>query len=455
MKTAFLVILISLSLSDYGLAQLPDVFKIVDVNVVPMTGDIIKYRQQVTVSKGIITAIKPWNSNKPAVLDTTIIPATGKYLTPGWAEMHAHIPTPTEEGNTDLVYETLFLYLSQGITTIRGMLGHPSHLDLREEVIEKNIESPRIYTSSPSMNGNSIPDEATAEEKTIQYAAAGYDFLKVHPGIKRNVFDKMVQVAGEQNLPFAGHVPLDVGIEHALTSRYKSIDHLDGYIEGLAPFALRRMGGFFGVSLADTLDLSQIDRLAEMTVSKKVAVVPTQTLFTRWLAPDQLETQMRDPEMIYISPATRFGWRQNKEQMQANLNLGSGRYDRFLAARKKLIRSLQEAGVLMLLGSDAPQVMNVPGFSIHREMEAMADAGLTPYQILKSGTVNVAQYFQNTDQLGTIEIGKNADLVVLEENPLEDIRNCKKIHAVIFRGQILSRDAIDQRLSEIAKKYQE
>ena len=154
-------------------------------------------------------------------------------MLPGLAEMHAHIPD--KSWDDPLVQETLFLYLSNGITTIRGMLGNEVHLPLREKASNQEILSPRIFTSSPSLNGNTVTTPEEAQEKVKNYAEAGYDFLKLHPGIRKHVFDSLVAAANKYGIPFAGHVSNLVGIRHALKNGYQTIDHVDGFIEGLVP----------------------------------------------------------------------------------------------------------------------------------------------------------------------------------------------------------------------------
>ncbi|MBT8293291.1 MAG: amidohydrolase family protein, partial [Eudoraea sp.] len=185
-----------------------------------VTGDLISDRQIVVDSGKIKKIVAKLENNE---VYKTVIDGQGKYALPGLAEMHAHIPSPpTSEVRTE---ETLFLYLSNGITTIRGMLGHPSHLELREAAEQGDLLSPRIFTSSPSLNGNSVITTEEARDKVTAYKNDGYDFLKIHPGIKRNVFDELVKTANEVGISFSGHVPVDVGIERALKSKYASIDH--------------------------------------------------------------------------------------------------------------------------------------------------------------------------------------------------------------------------------------
>lgn len=419
-----------------------------DVQVVTMTSEEILEHQDVKIEGDRITAIQPTGS---ALTADITMDGTGQFLMPGLAEMHAHIPVP-DEGNDELVRETLFLYLANGITTIRGMLGQPYHLDLKKQVDAFEFPSPRVYTSSPSLNGNTITTREEARQKVTQYHSEGYDFLKIHPGIKRDVFDEMAQTAHSAGIDFSGHVPADVGIEHAIASGYATIDHLDGYIEGLAPEELRGEGGFFGILLADKADEQRMEILVEATRRAGIAVVPTQTLMTRWLSPKAAALMVQEPEMAYISPALRYTWRQNKEQMLDRLDYDQNVYEKFIALRQKLLRMFRQKQVPILLGSDAPQVFNVPGFSLHHEMLSMVDAGLSNYEVLESGTVNVASFFKAPER-GTVETGKIADLVIVSGNPLEDIANAHRINAVIYRGKLLSKDLIETNLDRIAKKY--
>jgi imidazolonepropionase-like amidohydrolase len=422
-----------------------------NVTVITMQGQESISGQSVIIEDGIIQDITPADTYTPAA-GTTVIDCSGKYLAPGWAEMHAHIPTPSD-GDDANVRETLFLYLANGITTIRGMLGDSYHLELKKKVEEEEFPSPRIYTSSPSLNGNSIATMEEARQKVTQYEADGYDFLKVHPGIKREVFDEMVRTANEVGISFSGHVPADVGIRHAIASKYASIDHLDGYVEGIAPEERRNEGGFFGVLLHDELDESLIEELVSTTKEAGIAIVPTQTLMTRWLAPGSAEAMVNEPEMKYIPGSLRYTWRQSKERMLDNLDVPYDGYQKFIEVRESILKHMLDAGVVILLGSDAPQVANVPGFSIHHEMQDMIDAGLTPYEVLHSGTVAVANFFDRSD-FGTIAKGKIADLVLLSSNPLDDIGNTQEIDGVMYRGNWISKQVIDSKLNEIALKYE-
>lgn len=423
-----------------------------NVTVVPMTSETVIAGQSVVVRNGKIHKIAPLEDvNRGS--KSTVIDGKGKFLMPGISEMHAHIPQPGP--GPDRVKETLFLYLSNGITTIRGMLGHPSHLELKNEVLSGNVLGPTIYTSSPSMNGNSIPTKEKADSSVRAHKEAGYDFLKVHPGIKLDVFDVMVNTANEVGIGFSGHVPYDVGIRHAIESKYGSVDHVDGFVEGLVPTGQElsfEQNGFFGFNSAQIADESLISDLVNMTVEHKVWVVPTQSLFDRWASPDDPEVLGAQPEMKYMSKAQVETWKTNKKNFLSNDYFNEENYERFNSMRKKLIKALNDDGHGLLLGSDAPQVFNVPGFSIQHEMKGMADSGLSSFDVLKSGTINVAKFFGQEGEFGEVSEGTTADLILLDANPLDDISNMRQIQGVMVRGKWLDRQFLDTELAKIAER---
>ncbi len=423
---------------------------IADVTILdPSDGSLLEH-QYVEVDSGVITRI---TAEAPeGVLYKTEIDGSGKYLMPGLAEMHAHIPSPP--ASREHVEETLLLYLSNGITTIRGMLGHPSHLELRQQVEQGEVLGPRIFTSSPSLNGNSVKTPEEARTKVTQYQKEGYDFLKIHPGIKREVFDELVATAREVGIPFAGHVPVDVGIYHALNSGYASIDHVDGYLEGLVPEDAGvdpASNGFFGYNFTGLADTTRIPTLVDLTRQNKVWIVPTQSLFERWFAPVSSEVLLQDPEMQYMPVTTLTNWKIRKDQSTAqDTGFSKEGWERFNTIRQQLIKALSEGGHGMLLGSDAPQLFNVPGFSIHHEIRGMEEAGMSRLEILQSGTVNPAQFFGKEDTFGKVAEGLEADLLLLSANPMDELDVLKKPEGVMVRGQWLDRKTLDKKLNVIA-----
>lgn len=421
-----------------------------NVNVIDVSSGKIVPNQQVVIDSGKIKSIK--TAVKSDLNYTHSIDGSGKYLMPGLAEMHAHIPPPTT--NRERIEETLFLYLSNGITTIRGMLGDPLHLELREKAKNGALLSPRIFTSSPSLNGNSVTSIEEAAEKVTAYQKEGYDFLKIHPGIQLEIFDQIVKTANEVGIPFSGHVPVDVGIRHALESKYASIDHVDGFLEGLVPTSEKvnpTENGFFGYAFTPLADTNNIDELVQMAEENQVWIVSTQSLFERWFAPISADELLLQPEMKYMPKTTLENWKSVKERYMTEEDFDLEQWQHFDSIRKQLIKKLSDNGHGMLLGSDAPQLFNVPGFSIHHEIQGMLGAGMTPAEILRSGTINPAIFFTRQDTFGEVKEGLDADLLLIDANPLEDLKALKQISGVFLQGRWISKAEIDDKLKVIAE----
>jgi hypothetical protein len=181
----------------------------VDVTLIPMDRERLVPHTTVLVQGEKILRVGPTRDVR-VPSGAVQVNGHGKFLMPGLAEMHAHIPGG--ETPDSVVQQTLFLYVAGGVTTIRGMLGHPRHLELRARGTRPGVLSPRIYTSGPSLNGNSVPTVQSARTKVAEQKQAGYDFLKIHPGIKREVFDSLSAAAQRAGIRMAGHVPLEVGL---------------------------------------------------------------------------------------------------------------------------------------------------------------------------------------------------------------------------------------------------
>lgn len=424
-----------------------------NVNVVDVREGSIDEGQFVVIDSGRISQILAQESDWPE--GVAIIDGSGKYLMPGLAEMHAHIPSPPQ--SRELIDQTLFLYLSNGVTTIRGMLGHPIHLELKEQAKNNEILSPRIFTSSPSFNGNTVQTVEQAREKVQSAKEAGYDFLKLHPGIKLEVFNEIVSTADELGIPFAGHVSVDVGIRRALESGYASVDHVDGFLEGLVPESANVQpdeNGFFGYNFTMLADTSMIDDLVQMSKDNEVWVVPTQALFDRWFSPESAEMLAEAPEMKYMPRSTLDKWVESKTQLVGGAEYSTEQWEEFNAIRHEMIHQLHENGQGLLLGSDAPQVFNVPGFSIHHELSGMLQSGLTPLEAIQIGTINPAIFFDMEGEFGEVIEGASADMILLNANPLESLEAIKNPEGIMVRGRWLSREEIDSRLAEIAQKNQ-
>ncbi len=420
-------------------AAAADIAAFVNVNVIPMSDERIIEQQTVIVSDGIIGRIGHVDE-VPVPEAASVIDGTDRFLIPGLAEMHAHVP-PVGSGDLERDFA---LFIANGVTTVRGMLGHPSHLQLRTELLEGETPGPRLITSGPSLNGRSVRGPADGARQVREQHAAGYDFIKIHPGLDDEEFAAIAATANELGMPFAGHVPVAVGLDNALASGMASIDHLDGYMAAMMPphyDASGGYGGFFDVLLAGNVDEDRIPDLAAATAAAGTWTVPTETLVEQLINEVPANELRSRVEMRYVPAATVERWVQEKQRQQQERGFSEEIAATAIRIRRALLRELHAAGAGILLGSDAPQVFNVPGFSLHRELELMVAAGLTPFEALRAGTANVAQFLGL--RTGVIETGREADLVVLDSNPLVDISGTRRVHGVMVRGTWYSAAEID------------
>ncbi len=264
-------------------------------------------------------------------------------------------------------------------------------------------------------------------------------------------------------IPFAGHVPNEVGLERALAAGQRSIEHLDGYIEALERTEAAREGDGASANAAtnrvavrlgapvrlDFVDETKIARLATMTRETSAAIAPTLHLWRTLFRVADEGALDRLPELTYVTPATLNEWKQEQRESQHH-TAPSSQAPRLIALRDRVLKACSDAGVPILLGSDAPQAFNVPGFSAHREMQAMVKAGLTPWQVVESATVGPARFLGLAAESGTVEVGKRADLLLVDGDPLADVANIARISAVMLNGRWLGRAELDSILAGVA-----
>ncbi len=408
------------------------------VHVLPMTDDEIRTDWTVVVDGDRIVAAGPAaEAEVPATAER--IDGTGKYLIPGLAEMHGHIPSPNE--SPEYIESLLFLYIANGVTTVRGLLGEPGQLALREATANGSLLGPALYLAGPAFSGGTISSPEQADERVREQAAEGWDYLKALPGLTREEYDAMARAAREEGIPFIGHVPADAGLLHAIEMGQQTIDHLDGYIEYLTE------GG-------DAIDPERLENAIALTKEHNVWVVPTMALWETILGAPSAEDMAHYEELQYMPPDMVASWARSQDRRRAGSGFDQERADRIAAQRIDLLGALNEAGVRILMGTDSPQVFSVPGFALARELPLMTDAGMSPYEILVSGTRAVGEYLREQDTFGTITAGSRADLILLNSNPLEDAMRVFDRAGVMARGQWIPESEIQERLAEIAASYQ-
>jgi len=431
-----------------AVAQAPDPVVFENVTVLPMDIDRRLTGQTVVVRNGRIDAMGPADQVQIPP-GATRVDGSGQFLMPGLTETHGHVPAGN--ASPEMVERVLNLYVLNGITTVHGMLGHAAQLEWREQAAAWQRLSPRLVVAGPSFNGNTATTPDVARRMVEEQHAAGYDLLKIHPGVPRAAFDAMAETAHQLGIPFAGHVPLDVGVHRAIEAGYASIDHLDGYLEALiadgAPVTSGETG-WFGLGLVDHVDRARLAPLVSATREAGVYVNATETLMQTMTGDGQPERMLADSTMAWWPENEVNAWANSVRNLQNNPAYTAEHRGRYRELRFWLIRSLHDGGVTLLLGADAPQIGNVPGFSTLRELELMAAAGLSNFEALATGTRNVGQYLGEPD-FGTIAIGHRADLLLLDADPLVNVSNVRHKAGVMANGRWIPRAELDQRLGEL------
>ena len=419
-----------------------------NVNVIPMDRERVMERQTVVVRDGRIAQIAPAASvNAPA--GATRVDGAGKYLMPGLAEMHGHLTANylPDAAKADVLY----LYVANGVTTVRAMLGNPEAITTRDAIAAGKLLGPKLYVAGPALNGKVAPTPEDGARVVREQKQAGYDLLKILGGMPAAAYDSILRTAHALKIDVAGHVPGEVGVRGALEARQRSIDHLDQYIPAL--------------KLTPDTSREEEDRriaeLAQLTAKSGVWNVPTMYLWDLFHNAENGEAlRARLTETRFLPRTMIDEWTRSKNGRLKPPNdtpAGVGGFGqtgvRVMELRRKIFRALKAANAPIALGTDSPQMFSVPGFSTHRELKLMVDElGYTPYAALESGTLKVAQYFGTTGDTGTVAPGKRADLILLNANPLTNIANTENRAGVMVNGRWIAEVEIQKRLEAIAAR---
>ncbi|HET6409758.1 MAG TPA: amidohydrolase family protein, partial [Chthoniobacteraceae bacterium] len=341
----------------------------------------------------------------------------------------------------ELFENVFFLFVSNGVTTVRSMLGFPGQLEWREKAKRGEIIAPTLHLAGPSFTGSG-PTATTSVEQAVERVKAqkaeGWDLLKVHPGLKLEVYEAMAKTAREVGIEFSGHIPADVGLVRAIDLGQRTVDHLDGYIEYL--------------NAQDTpIDRGKLDEIVRKTRDTGTWVIPTMVLWETIIGAANPNEMEAFPELKYMPGQMVQNWKTSYRRKLIAPDFNAARARQTAANRKVLLKALSDGGAKIIFGTDAPQQYSVPGFSIHRELRAIKDAGMSNFQILQSATKNVGDYYQAVDKFGQVATGHRADLLLLSGNPLDDLGQIAKRAGVMVRGRWIPEAEIQARLEKIAE----
>ena len=422
----------------------------VNVNVVPFDRERILEGQTVIVRDGRIAKIGA-TGNVKVPAGALKIDGRGKYLMPGLADMHVHFSP-----GADLAGQQLQLFLANGVTTVRNMIGKQEHLLLRERLAKGELPGPTIYTAGPPLLGNTVSTPEAAERAVVEQRKAGYDLIKVHEGLTPETYAAIVTTAKRVGIPFAGHVTATIGLKRALDAQQTSIEHLDGYLQAMVADNSPVKAGPSQLVLGPVLehiDESKIPTLAAATRKAGVWNDPTLTLFKLVVSEAKPDEFSQWPELQYVPATMREGFTKQKLSTAGIPAPGSER-QRYIELRNKMVAALHAAGAKLLIGPDSPQFFLVPGFATHKELQSFVEAGLTPYEAIEAATRNPGEYFAEVmkvpREFGTVEVGMRADLLLLDANPLESVANVSKRVGVMARGRWLPESELRKMLENIA-----
>lgn len=384
-----------------------------NVNIIPMDTEQVLENYAVFIKSGKIEQTGKFE-DLTFPKGTRIIDGKNRYLIPGLGDMHVHIYNEHDGA----------LYLANGVTLVRNMWGNSEILEKNKEVRSGKRLWPEVYTTGPLIDGKYpvwpgsfiLDNPKDVEEAIKKMHSEGYDAIKVYNKLSLEVYKKIVKTAHSLDIPVVGHVPGAVGLEKVITSGQQSIEHFTGYN-------------------TYSLDEKEIN----LTVQSGIWNCPTLTVMYKITNLYKIKKENIE-ELKYVAPEAREYWSKRGSIIFHN------------EGHQKLLKTLYDRGANIVAGTDVGNPYVIAGFSMHEELARMNNAGLSPYEVLLTATKNPARMLGYGDRLGTIEAGKDADLVLLEKNPLEDIANTKTIVGVMTKGRWLPKKELQKMLAKVARE---
>jgi imidazolonepropionase-like amidohydrolase len=437
----------------------------VGVNVVPMDSERLLADQTVVIRDGRIAALGS-RAETAVPRGATRIDGRGRYLLPGLSDMHAHLSGYVTDVGSDryaVARSDLLLYLATGVTLVRNMAGGPDYLDYRQRVANGDLIGPRIFTATPIVDGPNpvwpfavkMGDPAEAEPFVAQAVRDGYDQIKIYNELPRPVYAALFDSAARHGIKIVGHVPFSIGIDAALAAGQYSIEHLRGYdYDFVRPQALAQNGGRNAERFSSWQRMSE-DRMRDLVRKTVVAGTwncPTFVIDDMMASPDRRAALGRDPLVRYVHPSVRDTIVSNDLDAMfppdANAALHAS-----VPQKYKFVKMLSDAGAGLLVGTDSMLPYLVPGFTVIDEVQHFVEAGLNPYQALRAATADPARFLGIDTDSGTIAVNKRADLLLIDANPLEDVRNLWRRSGVVVNGRWLADADLNRMMDAMAASY--
>jgi imidazolonepropionase-like amidohydrolase len=458
-------------------ASLPELI-VTHVTVIDATGAPAAPDRDLVIAGGKIVAVGSGAAKHRS--GARVIDGQGLFVIPGLWDMHAHA---FAEGSAHLLPLFYFdLALANGVTGLRDMAGFADNIEADEQwrtaLRTGAVLGPELVMSGALVDGPNPTYPRSIVVRTPQQARdavdslkrRGVDFIKVYNMLPKEEFFAIAEEAKQDQIPFVGHVPLAVPAVEASNAGQKSFEHLWGVLlgcssregelrasmlaeanrSGTRPSQLRPHIKF-APELAGSYDPQKAATLFSLLVKNNTWQVPTLSVL-HMLAYIEDVSKEDDPRFKYFPKVVRDEWRPTHDWRTNQRDEETIRNSHLLFEQDlKLVREMHTAGVRMLAGTDSTEPYTYPGFTLHDELAWLVAAGLTPMEALQSATRNAAEFLGRSDRQGTVEVGKDANMVLLRANPLTDIHNTQKIEAVILHGRYLSRADLDHFLETVAQ----
>ena len=403
-------------------------------NVVPMDSERVLRDQTVVVSGSRISAIGP-SGKTPVPAGAKVVDAQGGYLSPGLADMHVHVYWPEE----------LTLYAVNGVTTVFNLNGRPQYLEWRRRIADGKLLGPTIYSTGPTFDRPRTPEAAVEDVDRI--AAEGYDGIKIYNQVGAREYPALTAEAKKKGLVLVGHVAREPGFEATLAAG-QSIAHAEEYVYTFFHDDPKTNG------LVPPFDALKIPKAVAMTKEAGISVIPTLVAFRNIVRQaENVRGYLNDPNLAYMAPSMRA-------KLEPARNTYANRFEPVVIPglavsyefQRQLVKALHAGGVPILAGTDASW-LGVPGFCLIEEIEIYQDLGFTPYDAIKTATIDPARLLRKDAEFGTIAAGKRADLILTRENPLEDVRRLREPSGVMVAGRWIPAEERQRLLREIPASY--
>jgi imidazolonepropionase-like amidohydrolase len=438
---------IALSILILGLASFTSISKvrtgpasrplaITHVTVIDATGRSAMPNMTVVIAGERITQIGT-SAEVSVPRGAQVVNGAGKFLIPGLWDAHVHLSWTTASA--------LPVLIANGVTTVRDMGGRLSELDdWRTKIVTGILAGPRILRAGPILNGQKFnqyqmvsgnPDETRGVIRALK--EAGVDFIKVHRRMPRDSYFAAIDEAKKQGLTLVGHIPMTVTPAEASDAGEATIEHTETLFEGTFTAALK------GRKLFEAIRQFRADAADELFAR----FVRNHTVSDPTLIAYRTSIDFSDPALPPNSNLRYVAVSNKKTLEQSKLPAADLlQWKQTFAELCEVVRQMHTDGVTLIAGTDIAGP-RIPGFSLHEELALLVQCGLTPMQALQAATSTPARVLNKSKDLGTIEVGKLADLILVDANPLDDIHNTQRIRAVIVGGKLMNRFALDKLLA--------